>query len=282
MSNVTTMFAGFDLPDAAANLSFAATMTPGEIAQTTAMLTTLEKKALEEIEKDRGVGGEDAKAAIKEIVRLLFSVAQKTTASGKVDGGGVLVLRDTDPKLQLAAGAYVADGQEFDQALRKAVNLASKQPGFPGVNLGVDSHRGVTFHTVTMAAPDQEAKKVFGDDVKMAVGIGERAVFFAIGGDPVSLLKQIIDKSGTPAAAPPMSLKIALTPIIKFAQMVDGAPQTKAALEALAKSAGRDHLTVSVRTVPNGALYRISVEDGILQAIGQGVKGAIGAGGGGF
>ena len=164
-------------------------------------------------------------------------------------------------------GAAVADGREVDAAFQQLVKLAKQAPNFPEVDMDSGAYKNVRFHSLTFPSKDNEGRRVFGDTIKMAVGMGQQHVYFAIGGDPVDTLKQVIDKRARPAAANPMELTLALTPIIRFAKAVDDAPAADAILEALAKAAGRDHFTISSQVIQNGMRYRINIEDGIIRAV---------------
>ena len=264
LSRATTAFTGFDFPEAAAKLNFASIMGQDDIQHTTELLTSLETALNKQIDEDNN---QRNKQALKDIVDSVFTVLKKTAATGKTDGGGVLLLSETDPKLQMAMGGYVADGAEFNRAFRNAIQLASADPNFPQVNLNAATYRNVDFHTLSISGLDKEGQKVFGGRIDVAVGIGPTAVYVAVGGKPVELLKKVIDKASQPVAAMPMKLTIALTPIVRFAKAVDDAPAADAILEALAKSVGRDHITVSSRVIANGVQYRVNIEDGILRAV---------------
>jgi hypothetical protein len=44
--------------------------------------------------------------------------------------------------------------------------------------------------------------------------------------------------------------------------------------EELAKSGGKDHVTVIVRAIPNGASYRLTAEEGVLRLLGSETRAA--------
>jgi hypothetical protein len=219
---------------------------------------------------------------VKNVVSSMMKVLSDTVKGKKMDGGGVLVLGDVEPMLQFAVGIKVANGPEFEASFRKLVQLASAEPGFPNIDFNVGAHQGVNFHSMKIPSPDQAARKIFGETIQVALGIGQDSVYLGVGGDGMSLIKSVIDKSAAAAGqnVPPMKLQVALTPIIRFASSVEEAPQLQIILDSLTKSGGRDHLTISATSIPNGVKYRVDVEEGILQAIGQGVKSAAGGGGG--
>ena len=64
------------------------------------------------------------------------------------------------------------------------------------IKFDADKHAGVSFHTASIPVPsDQNISKVVGDKLDVAVGIGEKSVYLALGTDSLKLAKKLIDKS---------------------------------------------------------------------------------------
>ena len=70
----------------------------------------------------------------------------------------------------------------------------------------------------------------------------------------------------------PLAINIALTPIFKFAASVQDNPVLELIGSTLEKSEGADNITLDATPSENGVLYRLTVEEGILKAIGQAIK----------
>ena len=100
--------------------------------------------------------------------------------------------------------------------------------------------------------------------------------YIGAGKDPIEAIKKAIDASKESAgkAINPLDMVISGTPIAKFFSKAipkDKDPQAKknfakAAL-ALAKSGGKDHITMTVKPSSNGDTMRLNVESGITKAL---------------
>ena len=96
------------------------------------------------------------------------------------------------------------------------------------------------------------------------------------------MLKTIIDKSAAGAAQAnyPFQLNVALTPILEFVNSTNPNQGAMMAAQLLKGSPGKDHVRVTAAVVANGVNYRLQAEEGVLKAIGAGVKMASGMAGG--
>jgi hypothetical protein len=125
--------------------------------------------------------------------------------------------------------------------------------------------------SVKLPESEDDAKKVFGDTVDVYFGAGKDSAFAALGKDSLALAKSVIDKSAAEPnkATLPFQLSVALSPIVNFAASVHNEPGLMAFAGALQSSQGKDHITMNAKPIPNGITYRVNVEEGILQAVGD-------------
>jgi len=271
MRETKSGFTGFLLPDAAVTMSMAAQIPDEEIQQSLAMLKTVQANALKELDKDAKLEDEETRAAAKELVNDLFEVINTTIQSGKVDGGAAVLLAPGN--MSALAGFYVADGAAVEKSLKKLVELAEKEKDFPGVQFDADKHANVRFHTMNVPIPEGEAdaRKVLGESLEVAVGIGETSVYLALGEDALTKIKTAIDSSASGAQdpVPPLRMNVSLGSIMKFAAAMEDNPVVATMAKALEDSGGKDHLLIHAEPVAHGVRYRIQVEEGILQAIGK-------------
>lgn len=268
-------FAGFLLPDAAATFHFTTTVLKEDIEQTVLMLNKAREKALEEIDKDTDLPSDEARATAKEIVGSLMDVLRKTIEGGKLNGGAALRLAPQN--INFIAGGLVADGKSVEKDLKRLVVLAKQSKENPGVEVNFDAavHGGVTLHTITVPVParEEEARKILGEKLLTVVGTGATSVYFAFGDDSMELLKQVIDGSAASTGkTSPMTLNVALTPILEFAASVDDDPIVAGLAAALKNGQGKDQIAISSKAIPRGVAYRFEVEEGVLQLIGQAAK----------
>ncbi|HVT29298.1 MAG TPA: class II glutamine amidotransferase [Lacipirellulaceae bacterium] len=275
-SNPQTNFAGFYQSDAAAALSFASHADPkliaADMAQYESMMRDQREALNQQIEKN--VGDSEIREAVKSAVGDVFDAVEATIKEGHIDGGASLHL--SPGSMTLVAGTHVKEPSKIESALKKLETAAKKSPEFTGVKWNAGSHAGVTFHTFTIPVPKdkQEQRRVFGDEVKIAVGVGPEAVYLGVGRDSMEAIGKAIDSSAASPnkKVPPFELTLSLRPIMEFAASVQQGREQQIS-QTLAEtlkneSPGRDHVRVIGQLIPNGLRYRIEAEDGVIRLIG--------------
>lgn len=283
----TSNFAGFLLPDAAASLVLTTELGESDAEQFVAGLEAIRAQALEQIEGETKLPDEASRKLAREMVGQVFDAIKATFESGKIDVGATLNLGEKS--MALVVGAYVTDPKSLDEALRKFAKLAADEPNFPKIKFDAERHAGVRFHTASIPVPeDRGIAKVLGDKLDVSVGIGEKAVYLALGTDSLNMVKMLIDRSQSEASKklPPFQLNVKLEPIFQFiAALADddeeddeGGLDLKALAAGLAKSPGKDHLRLEYIPQPNGATLRLSAEEGVLQLLGAVLQNATAGG----
>jgi hypothetical protein len=277
----TSDFAGFLVDDAAASLNVTAKVAKTDAEHIVAGLSALRARALQHIESESKIATDEASKKIaKEMVGEIFDAIGATLATGRIDAGATLQLSDTS--MALAVGAYVADPQALEKALHKFAELAKKEPKFKGIKFDADKHGDVRFHTTTIEVPkDAEIKKVLGDTLDVSVGIGAKSAYLAAGRDSLKLVKQLIDKSKADASKklPPFQLNVSLAPIFQFASAMQDSAVVKSLAEQLAKSKGKDHVSIVVTPEGNALKIRLEGQEGVLRLLANAGKAATQAGG---
>ena len=269
VASVKSDFTGFLMPDAAATLHFSSPVTEEDKAQTLMMLKVARKKAIEEIGNDDDLPSDEAREKAKHVANSLIDVFEETINSGLLAGGASLLLDGTDVKF--VAGGYVADGSAVERNLRELVELTKKTDDAPEVVFNAAKHGDVNLHTVALPVPEDEdeARKVFGDELLVVVGTGPKSVYLALGDGGMDLIKNVIDSSaGNSLDAPPMIFNVALGPILEFASNFEDDPQLAALADALGNAQGKDHVSIRATPIDRGMSYRIGIEAGVLQLIG--------------
>lgn len=274
-----TDFAGFYQTDAAATLSFASQADPAmikeNIEQMQATMDTMRKQAEKAIDEEDDIPDDETRAAIKSAMNDFLDAFQATIESGKMDGGASLQL-GTD-KLTLVAAAQIKDPGKFESGLKKLAELAAKEPDFKGVQWNAANHEGVNFHTMAIPVPaeEAEARKMFGEQVDVAIGIGSEAVYVALGNDNLAAVNKAIDdsKANPGKAVPPFEFSMALGQVMEFAaaNAKDAQrPMLQSIADMLKENAqGRDHVRASGVLIENGLKYHFEAEEGVLRAIGK-------------
>ncbi len=268
-------FGGFVLPDAAIQLHVNVQMVQQDIDQLLNMLSVMQQQAAEELDDDENLS-DDERAAAKEVVGDLFQILSATFRSGRMQGGGALLL--APQSLTLVGGGRVADGKAVEQLLRKVNDLAKSEPGFSGIQFNADQHGKVQLHTMSIRVPEDEpqVRSVLGDQLDVVFGIGTDRVYVALGKDAKATLKGAMDASQAAAQQPlpPGQMQIALTPIVQFAQSVSPQESIQQMSQALAQVNGKDKVRIVSRSIERGYVSRITLEEGSLRLIGIAIKSA--------
>jgi hypothetical protein len=269
-----SQFQGFQIPGAAMTLSLANKMGERQIEQAKVVVNLLREQLMTQIEEEADLPDAQARETLKGIAGAVMDVVQATVQGGNLDGGAALVLRPQN--VQFVAGGQVADGAALEVAFRKLVDMAKNEPEFPPVKFNADKYQGVTFHTMSVPIPENEAeaRRVLGDKLDVALALGAKSFYVAFGSDSVGLIKQVIDgsRSSDVENSKPLRMSIAVSPLLAFANSMEPNPLIENLAAAVKESVGRDHVLLTARPTERGVTYRINVEDGVLKLIGQGVK----------
>ena len=279
--NLTTDYAGFYQPDAAATMTFCGKVTQEDIDQATQMFEGVRKQVMQQIQEEAGLPDDQAREVVKSAVGDFFDAFVATLKGGKIDGGAVL---NMDPSgLTFVMGGLVAEPDKIESGLKKLEALAEQDDDFPGVSWNADQHGEISFHTIHVPVPDHEdeARQMFGDQLEIGIGTGGKSAYFAIGRDAVAGCKQIIDASKANAGkeVPPMEMTASLGKIMATVSQIEPNPIVTKISDMLESEAqGRDHIRIVEHVIDNGIKVRIELEEGVLRAIGTAI--AEGRGGG--
>jgi hypothetical protein len=275
--DTATNYAGFAQEGAAMTLAFAAKttdMTPEELDE---VADSLKAQAETAIAQESELKNEDSKELLKGVVGDFVEALRGTLHAGGIDGGAVLNL--SPDALTLVAGGTVADPSKVADGLKKLQEVAkSEQLDMPEIQWDAQSHGDVKFHT--MSAPvknsDDDAKALFGENVDMAIGLGEKSLYFAMGKNWLDAVKKVIDDSAANQgkSIKPMEMTVTATPIVQTAAAhadEDDKPIFEMVNGSLQQAQGRDHARIVAEPIENGVRTRFEVEDGVLRAIGTAV-----------
>jgi hypothetical protein len=277
-----TNFAGFFQPDAALTMNFASKADPQlikeDMEQFRAMIDTMRKQAEKAIDEENDLPDQTSRDALKGAMNDFLDAAQATIEAGQMDGGAAVVLHPDS--LTVVAGFLVKQPEKFESGLKKIAEVGAKEPDFGGVQWNAANHAGINFHTMSVPVPEdqEDARKMLGDKVDVAVGIGTDSVYVAIGRDNMDAINKAIDASRAEPnkEVKPFELSLALGPIMETAA-ANGKEEDQESLQAIAEllnntAQGRDHIRITGQFIANGLRYRIEAEEGVLRAIGKGVS----------
>ena len=268
----TTLFTGC-LKEAAAVHFNVTAETPADVlaAQREVMLgqmKSLRQQIMNAIDQEADLPTEEATETVKDAVGDLMDVVEATGLSGKFDTVGYVDM--PEGTVEMVIGGYAKDTSKIESALKKLATLAEEEPAFPGVNWNAETHAGFTIHTMSVPVPDDEAQRVLGDDLNIALALGNDAFYFSLGQNNISNLKAAIDGSeGSTTTVKPMQFSLALTPLVRLGLEADPDPVGEAMLDALTlKGEGKDQVHFSAEKVDDKLRMRCELEKGVLHAFG--------------
>jgi hypothetical protein len=277
-SNLTSDFAGFELPGAAVVAQLARKLTDSDVTQMMSTLNSVRANALEEL-GNQGLPEEQEKQA-KQLLEGLMDVVQETVQGKRMEAG--LVIQLGPAAATLVSGGYVADGAKLEKLVKEIAAVAKEEkPEIAQfIKLDAEQYGGLNFHLVSVPLPAddpgaQKLAKLVGDKLELVIAIGPKAAYAAVGRDAVKTLKTVIDqcKANAGKAVLPARISVAAGPIAKFIAAAVDEPQVQQVAAKVAgvlePLAGKDRLNITSKGVPNGVTIRIELEEGILKMLGS-------------
>lgn len=268
MQNLKTDYGQFAFPDAAIRFNVTSKITEEEKA--TQILNLRNSFAqLEQV-----VPAADKELA-KELSAGLLKVMEQTIQEGTFDGGGSVSL--ADDTLRALVGGRVADGKALEAELKKVAQGVAGKPRAPSFQFDIGQYKGMNLHAVTVPVDtaNPNARKLLGENMKVAVATGEKSFMISIDPAGDAALKQAIDRAQAAPAqnATPMTANVEATQLLKFVQSITPNPMLDNALQVIQQYAEKDNVNITARILDRGAMYRISVDEGVLRAAGAAAKG---------
>ena len=270
---IPSKFASVIRDDAAAYLHAATSVSPdaAEMARSSieSSLSTLRGAIAND-----GKLNEQQQREVNDLIDRLAKVYLDSVSEGKMDMGGMLLANEDD--FRFVFGGFVSDGNEVAQIVKDVAAKIEAEAGgdAPRFKFDQGTYSGVTMHVVEADVParEEEVQKVFGDVLRVHIGTGPKSVYIAAGKNSEALLKGLIDTgSDTGAAGRPVSqFRLTLLPILKFARSVaDDNEVIDAMIATLAGASDPGEITATGEALPLGTKSRITIGEGLIQAIGQ-------------
>lgn len=274
-------FRGFMLEESAMNFAAISKIAQGDIESSKAAIANIPAMALKQLEDEESISDED-RELIESSVQTLTEVLSATVESGKMDMGGALVL--TEDTAAIVAGGHMMETKKFEDMVKKLVERV-QQEAPPEVKIELDAvvKDGVTYHNITVPVPDEEAQKVFGEEVVISLGIGKDVVYLSAGKNADATLQDAIknSKSKPMGTVPYMEMNMDLAKVMKFAADVQPDQLELAAIAgSMEGKPARAIMTGEIEG--NTGKVKILIEESLLKALGSIGAMAGGAGGAEF
>ena len=213
-------------------------------------------------------------AEISEVVDRIAELAIESISEGRADVGALLLADQND--FRFVFGSFVSDGNKAAQIVKDLADKLKDQPDAPRFKFDQGNYKGVDMHVVEADVPESEdeARRVFGETLRVHIGTGEKSVYAAVGNNSEALLKELIDAGGTDQGAdrPVGQLRLSLMPILEYAQSIESNDALSAMIDALSRSPDPGQLIVVQDSIANGQESQVTVGEGLLQAIGAAAR----------
>ncbi len=279
--NLKTAFSAFKLPQPAVSFRSTSTVADADKPVIKNSLNT----SLQQVEERIGnqVNNTQASEALVKLVKSLGKLLEQTIDEGTIDGA--LSASVSGDALKVLVGGRVADGKALAQAVQDAVKDLSGISEVPKFEFAYETYGGMTLHrtSIPIQTNDRSVQKVFGSNVKLTIGTGDKAFALSLDAAGDASLKAAIDgmKKAPSAVATPLDGVVEVGQIVEYAQSVAPNSMLDIVLQAIKDYAGKDKVLVNANVIPRGVVYRLSIDEGVLRAVGAAAK-AGGQNNGGF
>ncbi len=266
---IPSQFASVIRKEAAAFYHAATSISPEAVEQTRQSVSTSLTAVRNALANEDNLSPAQ-QAEISQLIDRVADLAIDSVAEGRADVGALLLADQND--FRFVFGAFVADGKEAAQLVKDLAAKVENEPDAPRFKFDQSNYKGVTMHLIEADVPqrEDEARRVFGETLRVHIGTGEKTVYASVGKDSEALMKELIDsgKADNGGNRPVGQLRFTLLPILQFAQSIESNDALSAMIDALSRSPDPGELTVVQNSIANGQASRITLSEGLLQAIG--------------
>ena len=261
--------------DAASYYHASATIANEAVEQTIVSLETATGALHKMIDNSDDLNEQQGKE-VKELLDRVINLGKDSIKSGKIDLGALLLANQND--FQFVMGSYVSDGKEAAQIVKDLAAKIEGETDAPRFIFDQETYNGVTMHVVEADVPEKEdeLREMFGTTLKVHIGTADQAVYLAVGERSMDQLKQLIDSGsvgqGSVGARPIGQLRVKLLPILQYAQSVESNDAISAMIDTLSRAADGGEVYVVQSGIENGQRSKVSLSEGLLQAIGAAAR----------
>ena len=270
---IPSQFASVIRDDAAAFYHGATSVSPAVVEQTRKSLDgslAAMRNAIAQADEFTPEQQAEINIMIDRVTKLLLD----SMAEGKMDAGMLLLADQSD--FQFLFGAFVSDGNEAAQILKDLAAKVQNETDAPRFKFDQGKYKDVTMHVIEADVPagEDEARRVFGDTLRVHIGTGPKSMYVAVGNDSEAKLKALIDSSGTDTVTdrPISQMQVNLLPILQFAQSIEQNDAISAMIDALSRASDSGVIRIVSDSIDNGASTRMTIGEGLLQAVGAAVQ----------
>jgi len=270
---IPSAFSSVIRPDAAMFYHSASSVSPELAMQTKASMESV-KTSFATVIETQGDLPPNLQSEITKYFNQILDLATASMEEGKSDLGAMLIAGENT--LQFAMGGFVSDGNEVASIAKEIAAKLDSVPDAPSFSFDRGVHKDVTLHLVEIEVPayESEARAILGSNFKIHIGTGEQSVYLAMGKGSKKLLTEMIDAAGSDSSAnrPVGQMQFKLLPMMEFTQALTADDSIKAMIDSLSRSTDSGKMTIVTDNVPNGQEFKISIGEGLMQAVGAAAR----------
>lgn len=270
---IPSAFSSVIRPDAAMFYHSASSVSPELAMQTKASMESV-KTSFATVIETQGDLPPNLQSEITKYFNQILDLATASMEEGKSDLGAMLIAGENT--LQFAMGGFVSDGNEVASIAKEIAAKLDSVPDAPSFSFDRGVHKDVTLHLVEIEVPayEAEARAILGSNFKIHIGTGEQSVYLAMGKGSKKLLTEMIDAAGSDSSAnrPVGQMQFKLLPMMEFTQALTADDSIKAMIDSLSRSTDSGKMTIVTDNVPNGQEFKISIGEGLMQAVGAAAR----------
>lgn len=279
MQKMSSQFMGFEKSEADVNSRLTMSVSPKDADLVNGIAKTALNEMINGMAK-ANKGKDGGFEFLKKFVESQSDQLYATLKEGVIDGG---MMMRTESGWQMTGAIRVANGNTVGKSLQELVG-GMTSPSAPKIQFNAYKHQNVTMHPGSIPLPPdapEDVKAVFGQAIPVVFGTADKAVYFGLGKDCEQAVKQFIDSNATVKTSEPFTpvyMHVDLIPLMRFSLQTKHDAVTEIMLNKLQENAASDSMSVTSQSVPHGQVFRLTIEEGILKAIGATVQAGGGAG----
>ena len=216
---------------------------------------------------------------LKVPVKNLFESLRATVDGGHADFFAQFTGKSSEGFV-LVGGARISYANTLSSAVAPLLQHAAQLPNPPKISLNATSHNGISFHRIEPKQVGGGERRLYGGTPTIYVGVGPKAVWFAVGGGQVlPTLKKAID---TVAAGPksvadrnPSAPFQFVLRMKKWLGLGRNPNSTRPRIADNAFTEENDTLQIDIRPTDTGMRLRAQFDEGFLKLIGLAIAGRI-------
>jgi hypothetical protein len=211
--------------------------------------------------------------AFQSLIEGIESIAQQSIDQGVLDGA--LSFDFEQDELRLLAGVKVADGKDVQQKLKDFLG-GLPQSGEVQAEFDVASHAGFQLHQATIKLPKTEeiSSLGFGESAQLSMAGSGDVILLCLGADGLATLKSAIDRLQTTKGVQvtPLEGSARAGSLARLAQSLRSDAMLEELVPAFDLLSEDDTIKVTGTILPRGMVMRVSLDEGVLRALGTVLK----------